>query len=156
MRLFFFLLLCCHAATAQQVRRIGADELKNVLHHPDSALVINLWATWCAPCIKELPWFEQLAQQMKNKPVKFIFLSLDMEDAYPQQINRFITQNKIRSTVLWLDEPNANKYASLVDPRWQGSIPATIFLSKKKNYRRFVAGEITQEELRKQVSMMLE
>lgn len=156
MRLFFFLLLCCQMAAAQQVHRIGAAELRKVLHHPDTALVVNLWATWCAPCINELPWFEQLAQQMKNKPVKFIFLSLDMEDAYPKKISRFIAQNKIRSTVLWLDEPNANNYASLVDPRWEGSIPATIFLNSKKKYRKFVEGELTEEELKKQVQVILE
>jgi thiol-disulfide isomerase/thioredoxin len=157
MKQFIFLLvLCSHTAFSQQLRRINANDLKKELHHPDTALVINLWATWCAPCIREMPWFEKQAQLLKNKPVKFIFLSLDMDDAYPEKIRRFITQKNIRSTVLWLDEPNANKYASLLDPRWEGSIPATLFLNSKKNYRKLVEGEITEEQLKNFTAVILE
>ncbi|WP_158617957.1 TlpA family protein disulfide reductase [Chitinophaga lutea] len=156
MKLLPFLLLFAYASTAQDVRRIGAADLKTLLHHPDTALVINLWATWCAPCLKEMPWFEKQAKALTNKPVKFIFLSLDMDDAYPQKIRRFITQQKITSTVLWLDEPNANKYASLLDPRWEGSIPATIFINSKRNYRQMVEGQISEAELKKRVSVILD
>lgn len=157
MKLFTVLLLvACQTAFSQQVRRIGVDELKKALHHPDTALVVNLWATWCAPCVREMPWFEKQAQLLKNKPVKFVFLSLDMEDAYPKKIRRFITQQRIRSTVWWLNESNANKYAALIDPRWEGSIPATLFLNSKKNFRKFVEGEITEKELQKITAVILE
>lgn len=152
----FLLVFFCHATFAQQVRRIGTADLKKELQHPDTALVINLWATWCAPCIREMPWFEKQAQLLKNRPIKFIFLSLDMEDAYPGAISRFISQKNIRSTVLWLDEPNANKYAPLLDSNWEGSIPATLFVNNKKKIRKLVEGEITEEALKKITAVILE
>lgn len=156
MKLLPFLLLLYHITAAQDVRRIKADELERIMQHPDTALVVNLWATWCAPCIKELPWFEKQARALNDKPVKFIFLSLDLEDAYPENIRRFIAQRKIKSTVLWLDESNANTYAPLLDPRWEGSIPATIFLHQKKGYRKFVEGEMSEADLKNELQKMLE
>ncbi|MRG47040.1 redoxin domain-containing protein [Chitinophaga sp. SYP-B3965] len=145
-KLSIILLFCFPAfSQAQEVTRIKAAELEQLMQHPDSAIVINLWATWCGPCVKEMPYFVKQAQKFPQ--VKFIFLSLDMKDAYPEQITKFIRKRKIRSAVVWLDEPNANKYANKIDPRWEGSIPATIFINSKKGYRKFVEGMMTEKEL---------
>lgn len=137
------LLLFCLPAFSQEVVRIKVSELDQLMQHKDSPVVINLWATWCGPCIKEMPHF--VKQAAKFPHVKFIFLSLDMKDAYPAQISKFVRRHKIRSSVVWLDESNANKYAAKIDPRWEGSIPATIFINK--GYRKFVEGEMKEEEL---------
>lgn len=144
-KLLHLLLLFCLPAFSQEVTRIKAAELDQLMQHRDSPVVINLWATWCGPCIKEMPYFIKQAQQFPQ--VKFIFLSLDMKDAYPDQINKFIRKRKIRSAVVWLDEPNANKYAHKIDPRWEGSIPATIFINNPKKYRKFVEGMMSEKQL---------
>lgn len=151
-KLLPLLLLFCLPAFSQEVTRIKASELDQLMQHPDSAVVINLWATWCGPCIKEMPHFIKQAQQYPG--VKFIFLSLDMKDAYPAQISKFARKRKIRSAVVWLDEPNANKYADKIDPRWEGSIPATIFINSKKGYRKFVEGVMSEKELIKELGSL--
>lgn len=157
-KLLPFLLLFCLPAFAQQVTPVQASGLEQLLHphHPDTALVVNLWATWCGPCIQEIPHFEKQARLLKDQKIKFIFLSLDMEDAYPKKIQQFIRRYKIHSSVYWLNESNANKYASIIDPRWEGSIPATIFIHPGKGYRKFVEGEISEAELKDEVDRILQ
>lgn len=143
------LLFCLPAFSfSQEVIRIKVSELDLLMQYKDSPIVVNLWATWCGPCIKEMPHF--VKQAAKFPQVKFIFLSLDMKDAYPAQITKFARRHKIRSSIVWLDEPNANKYAAKIDPRWEGSIPATIFINKG-GYRKFVEGEMKEEELIKEL-----
>lgn len=151
-KLLYLLLLFCLPAFSQEVTRIKMSELDQLMQHRDSPIVINLWATWCGPCIKEMPHFIKQAKQFPH--VKFIFLSLDMKDAYPDQINKFIRKRKINSAVVWLDEPNANKYANKIDPRWEGSIPATIFINSKKDYRKFVEGMMSEKELIKELGVL--
>src|SRR5690606_6809447 len=46
----------------------------------DSIYVINFWATWCKPCIKELPAFEKIASEYADKKVKVLLVSLDFPD----------------------------------------------------------------------------
>lgn len=145
-KLLPILLLFCLPAFSQEVTRIKVSELDQLMQYKDSPIVINLWATWCGPCIKEMPHF--VKQAAKFPQVKFIFLSLDMKDAYPAQITKFARRHKIRSSVVWLDESNANKYAAKIDPRWEGSIPATIFIGKS---RKFVEGMMKEEELIKEL-----
>ncbi|GEP93821.1 TlpA family protein disulfide reductase [Chitinophaga cymbidii] len=150
-----FLMFFSFPALSQEVTRVPVSGLEKLLHHPDTALVVNLWATWCGPCIKEIPHFEKQARLLKGQKVKFIFLSLDMEDAYPQKIRQFARRYKIHSPVYWLDESNANKYAAHIDPRWEGSIPATIFIHAGKGYRKFVEGGISEAELKEEVSRLM-
>ena len=150
------MLLSASMVFAQQsIPSLKIDDLEKLVQSGDSAYVVNLWATWCAPCVQEIPTFEQQAVELKGKPVKFIFVSLDMSDAYPGDIESFAKRSKMRSPIVWLNEPNANSFASRIDPRWKGSIPCTIFINPKKGYRKFVEGQMSKEALQKEVDALL-
>ena len=150
------ILLSTIATFAQRsIPSLKIGDLEQLVQSGDSAYVVNLWATWCGPCVKEMPHFEQQARELKDKPVKFIFVSLDMSDAYPSDIASFAKKRKIRSSIVWLNEPNANTFASRIDPRWRGSIPCTIFINPKKGYRRFVEGQMSREDLKKELDALL-
>lgn len=69
----------------------------------DKIQVINFWATWCAPCVKELPLFEKLGQERKDVKVTLVSMDLDL-DPNPDKVYRFIARKKIQSEVLILDE----------------------------------------------------
>lgn len=115
----------------------------------DTIYVVNLWATWCAPCVAELPAFEKLNKKFRNQKIKVLLISLDM----PRQIERalipFIEKNKIQSEVVVLDDPDSNNWINKISPEWSGAIPATIIFDKNK--RKFYERTFTFEELENEV-----
>ena len=110
---------------------------KEYLQHPaeDTVYVINFWATWCVPCIKELPYFEALHQKSRNQPTKVLLVSLDNPDDMNSRLIPFIKKKGLKSNVVLLADGNANKWIDQIDPNWSGAIPITLFL--KGNNRAF-------------------
>lgn len=115
--------------------------------------VINFWATWCAPCVKELPYFEKLNQQYKNHNVEVILVSLDFPHLYEKKLKPFIVKNKLQSEVIALDDPDMNSWIPKVSEGWSGSIPATIIY--KNDQRQFYEQSFTYEELEKELKQFL-
>lgn len=150
MRVLLVLLFCAASASAQQVRKINPAQLETLMRTGDSVTVVNLWATWCVPCIKELPAFEKQARL--NPSVRFVYISLDLDEAYPGKIRQFVRQRKLSGEVYWMEESNANNYARIIDPRWEGSIPATVILNPAKAYRKFIEGVLEEEQLQWELS----
>ena len=119
---------------------------------PDSTYVINFWATWCVPCVKELPYFEELNAKYKDKAFKQILVSLDAPKKLERKVIPFINKNKIESEVVLLADGKYNDWIDLVDPRWSGAIPITLILKgdQKLFYEReFHSMEEIEEELLK-------
>ena len=106
------------------------DFAKNILIEDENIYVINFWATWCAPCIKELPYFEKL--NAENKNVKVILVSLDSKKDLDKKLIPFIDKRKLKSKVLLLADKDYNSWLSKVDADWSGAIPATLLLNGKK------------------------
>jgi thiol-disulfide isomerase/thioredoxin len=115
--------------------------------------VINFWATWCAPCIKELPHFEKLNTEYANKNVEVLLVSLDFPHLYDSKLKPFITNRKLKSKVIALDDVHMNSWIPKVDKAWSGSLPATIIY--KNNDRKFFEKSFTSEELENEVKQFL-
>ena len=115
----------------------------------DTLYVVNFWATWCQPCIEELPNFEKLATAYKNQPVKVVLVSLDMPKTIESKLIPFIQKHAIQSEVVLLDDKDANTWIEKIDSTWSGAIPATIFY--KKEQRVFLEKTFTYEELKKEI-----
>jgi len=111
----------------------------------DTTYVVNFWATWCRPCVLELPYFEQVNQYYKDKKVKVILVSLDFPKKYETQLLPFIKKNEIQSQVILLDDPNSNEWINKIDSTWSGAIPATLIYNKTS--RNFYEQSFTYEEL---------
>ncbi|MDP2686053.1 MAG: TlpA disulfide reductase family protein [Aequorivita sp.] len=111
----------------------------------DSIYIINFWATWCKPCVKELPAFEKIASDYLDKKVKVLLVSLDFIDKMDSQVVPFLKKNDIQSEVVLLDDADANSWIPKVSPQWTGAIPATIIY--KKDNRKFYEQSFTFEEL---------
>jgi len=131
---------------AQKTTIIKFDELRSLIEDGDSKIqVINFWATWCGPCVKELPLFEAL--NAKNDPdVKVTLINLDYADQVGK-VNAFIQRKKLKSEVLLLDEIDYNSWIDRVDKSWGGAIPATLFVNQKTGKRKFVDKELSESEL---------
>ncbi|MCU0443616.1 MAG: TlpA family protein disulfide reductase [Microscillaceae bacterium] len=143
--------LLAQGAHSQTIQTIKIKDLVSHLQKNDDTLrVVNLWATWCAPCVKELPYFEQAHQHFKNQKVKIILTAI--EDELPK-VQAFAQKRKLQSTLLFLDEDNANDWIPQIEKNWQGEIPVTLFVKQGK--REFHSGDFTAEELMTQIEQRL-
>lgn len=143
-------------ANAQGIKVVNANFINNQRQLTNDTLyVINFWATWCKPCVEELPYFEKLGAEMKDKPVKILLVSTDMKKDLTTRLPDFISAKNLTQQVLFMSETNANLWIEQVNKEWSGAIPATWILYKKNNYEFFKEGEITFAELDTLIKMQL-
>lgn len=103
---------------------------KEILSDKNTIYVVNFWATWCAPCVKELPHFEKLNSE--NKGVKVVLVSLDFKNQFESKLLPFLNKKNIRSQVVLLTDKDYNTWLPLVSKEWSGSIPATLIIKNGK------------------------
>ncbi len=139
---------------------IHFDELDALMAIEDDTLrVINFWATWCAPCVKELPYFEQLGTTYANKALKVYLISLDDVEKL-DRVTAFRSKRQLQQQVLLLDEVDYNAWINRQLPDWSGAIPATVILqntpaSNHKPLRFFHEGELDYAALERIVKPRL-
>lgn len=138
----------------REVASFNYESIKPIFNYEDgTTYVINFWATWCMPCVKELPFFERLNEDYKDKNVKVILVSLDFPKKIESQLLPFLERKKINSTVYVLDDPDANSWIEKIDKSWSGAIPATIIY--KGENKSFYEKSFTYEELEKELILTL-
>ncbi|MEL7021441.1 MAG: TlpA disulfide reductase family protein, partial [Bacteroidota bacterium] len=76
----------------------------------DTTYVINFWATWCKPCVAELPYFEQLTQNYNDQKVKVLLISLDFEKQLSTKLLPFVQERQLQSEVLSLADGKYNNW----------------------------------------------
>ena len=152
----FLVLGAAFTASAQEVKVIKFNGLQQLRQQPhDTLYVVNFWATWCKPCIKEMPYFEAVNEKYKNRPVRVILVSMDAVEDLDKRVKPFIQRRGIKSDVMLLDEVDGNTWIDRLEPKWSGSIPATIVFNNKRKQYEFKEGEMTQEELNSLIDKML-
>jgi len=130
------------------------DEFEELLYlETDQTYVINFWATWCKPCIKELPYFEQLRTTYLKDGVEVILVSLDFPEQVEKQLIPFFKKRNLQSKVILLDDPDGNRWIPKVNEDWSGAIPATVIYNGKK--RAFYERSFSYEELEEQLALFL-
>lgn len=120
----------------------------------DTTYVVNFWATWCKPCIEELPAFEKLNEKYGNRKVKVLLVSLDFIKHYDTKLIPFIRDRELQSDVLLLNDPRSNRWINRVSTEWSGAIPATVIY--RGNERGFYEQSFTFEELEEEVKKFVE
>ena len=141
-------LLCSAPAFAQKVAIIKFPELqKRLARSTDTTYVVNFWATWCGPCVKELPNFEQLRVANAGKKVKVLLVSLDYASQLEKKVKPFVKQRGLKAEVLLLNEPDPNEWISKVDAKWSGALPFTLIFNNKTKQRTSFERELSASEL---------
>ncbi len=125
---FFTLVLSLQSQTVTQVYKI--KDLLSRMDTSHTTLVVNFWATWCKPCVQELPAFDSLS--VSKNTCQVILVSLDFKEDLEKKVNPFLKKNNIKSECVLLDEINGNDYINKISESWSGAIPATIFINKDK------------------------
>jgi thiol-disulfide isomerase/thioredoxin len=146
--LLLFLLIACHNFTySQTIREYSSFEsFEYRLHEKsDTLYIINFWATWCKPCILEMPHFQKIQDEYGNGKMKMILVSLDFGSDYQARVNDFIKKHGLTAEIVILDDPDGNKWIPKVSEEWGGGIPATLIYGK--GYRYFFQEMLTFDEL---------
>lgn len=98
----------------------------------DTTYIINFWATWCKPCIKELPYFEQVQEKYESSKVQVILISIDSENQLKSKLIPFLATHSLRSKVVIMTDNDYNNWTGNVDEKWNGAIPVTYFYNNKQ------------------------
>jgi len=142
------------ATTKSLIKVVNFEELEGLIQQDnDTVYVYNFWATWCKPCIAELPYFEQIGEQYAKQKVKVTLISLDFTDMLDDRVIPFIKKRQLKSALLLLDGGNPNEWIDKISPEWSGAIPATLIIAKGK--RHFYEQEFTFEELENTIKSLL-
>ena len=130
-----------------EVTSLDYLQLQPLLHQNSKTIqVVNFWATWCVPCIKELPYFEEL-NMLEN--VDVLLVSLDFPKHKQKRLIPFVKKNKLQSKVVHLDDEDENYWINEISATWSGALPATLIYSQ--NRRGFYEQSFSKDELFKEV-----
>lgn len=145
-------LIICGSTYSQDIQKWKVTDVEAyIAAAKDEILVINCWATFCKPCVAEIPSFIRVTDKYKEKGVKLLLVSLDLRSYYPEKIKSFASAHKFTAPIVWLDETNADYFCPKFDPKWSGSLPATLFINTKTGKRSFFEEEMTAEAFEKQL-----
>jgi thiol-disulfide isomerase/thioredoxin len=134
---------------AQTAEMIKLPALQSLIEsRSDQIKVINFWATWCAPCVKELPLFEKLNEERKDVRVMLVSMDIDL-DPDPEKVRKFILRKKMLAQIYILNEQHPDAWITKIDKNWSGALPATLFINTTTGKRQFVEREIHEGELEK-------
>ena len=132
-----------------QVKPLDMQHLQKRISHSDTVYVVNFWATWCAPCIAELPSFEKLQKTYKNQPLKVLMVSMDFQSKLKTDVIPFIRKHKYTTEAYLAIRKNDQEWIDQIDKNWSGAIPGTLIVNNKKGIRKFYEKEFTYDELNK-------
>lgn len=130
-------------STSGTAEVIKLQDLSKISAKSESGIkVINFWATWCGPCVKELPALEAINTA---GTAEVIFVSLDFVKDL-SKVNSMIEKKNIQSKVYLLNETNYDILIPTISPDWSGAIPATLLIDSKGR-KHFYEKPFTQQEL---------
>jgi len=123
---------------------------KLVQNHGDQLLVINVWATWCGPCVQELPEFVTMNRMYRHRNFKLVTISIDELEEKEAALK--VLQEKHCSATNYISAlPNPDKLADLLDPKWAGPVPHTLLIAPGGEVIARISGQITPLEVRRRI-----
>lgn len=145
--LILMLLAFAGDAQAQSIPPYNADKLMARAANRDTIYIINFWATWCAPCVAELPQFGELERRYAGQKVKVLLVSFDFPESYPQKLTAYVAKKKLAPEVVWFSESNANEFIPKIEKSWSGALPGTMIISARNKYKLFLERPVKASEI---------
>jgi len=157
MKSFLALLLLLASASifSQNIPVIKVTDLeKRIYNNSDTTYIVNFWATWCAPCVKELPDFDSISKTYPNQKIKVLLVTMDFKEDLNSKVVPFVKKKKIVSDVVLLDELNADYFIPKIANEWTGALPATVIINNKKDIKHFFEKKLTYEFLKNEIQQI--
>ena len=140
---------------AQEVKKIKITELEETIKNSQNPLIVNFWATFCVPCLEELPYFQKITKSYADEGLQLLLVSLDFKEAVPKRLQSTAKKFKIEGPLLWLDETDADYFCNKIDSSWSGGIPGSLFINNKTGYRNFYEEQLSEKILEKEITHLL-
>jgi thiol-disulfide isomerase/thioredoxin len=150
-------LLLCGCASAgghAPVVKISANEVRALAARPGAkATLVNVWATWCAPCREEFPTLVQVGQKRRSDGLRLIFVSADPEDQM-RQVRKFLTAKGVSDTA-YIISGDTNDFINTLNPKWTGAIPATFVYDSRGGLTAFWEGAADEARFNQSVDQAI-
>lgn len=130
-------------------------DLDNFIKSEKKPFVLSLWATFCKPCVAEIPYFQSTIASYGPGRIDLMLLSLDLADFYPKKIATFAQAQGFHYPIAWLNETDASEFGPHIDSAWTGAIPSSVFINPGTGYRKFYEGQLTPEQFKAALREML-
>lgn len=126
---FLWLFFVSLNVNAQEIIQVKPDEVQSLFKKAskEKAVLVNLWATWCGPCIEEFPDIVHLAQKYQDD-LTVIFISADFLDDL-DRVNEFLKNQHVTWTT-YIKTGSESEFIEQVHPKWSGALPFSLILKK--------------------------
>jgi thiol-disulfide isomerase/thioredoxin len=142
--------------TAQTIPSRKITDVANYYNKKnDSVYVINFWATFCKPCVAEIPYLQSITKKYSGLKVKLLLVSLDLPAFYPRKVEIFAKKNNFTADIVWLNESDADHFCPVIDKKWSGSMPATLFVNATTGYKKFIESSMSEEQFEKELRIAI-
>ncbi len=157
-RLLGICLLVVCLFTAGRTQTIPSWKVKDLQQYLKTAkkpTIINVWATYCQPCVHEIPYFQSTLKSEADGKVDLLLLSLDLGTFYPDKIAAFAKAHDFYAPIVWLNETDADVFGPTLDSTWTGAMPCSIFFNPATGYRKFYAGQLSPDQFKDALKALL-
>lgn len=146
-----YVLALCVLSVGLYAQTIPVYKINNLLQRihntSDTIYVVNFWATWCKPCVMELPEFDRFSQEYSQEKIKVLLVSMDFKEDMTKKLLPFLEKHSLKAEVVLLDEIDGNVFINKISEQWSGAIPATLFTYKNKLQTQFVEKKLNYNQL---------
>lgn len=134
-----------------KLESINPDGLRKLLKNDtDKLRVINVWATWCGPCVVEFPEFVTMNRMYRGRDFEFVSITTD-KPAQREKALKFLKAKQASNTNYILDGMDVYQFIEIVDPKWQGALPYTLIIEPGGKVIYTKQGAINALEVRKKI-----
>ena len=144
--------VCADDSSPEQ---LSSEGLKSLLEQQQGqVLIVNLWATWCAPCIREIPELMELELELASQGVRLIAVNMD-DPADHERVREFVTGHFSDLHTYQRSDFDMDTLVSVVDPAWNEILPTTYLVDRKGVVAVKIQGRKTPEEFRSEINALL-
>jgi thiol-disulfide isomerase/thioredoxin len=139
------------------VRRVDeAGIIQAVQKQRGRVVLLDIWATWCSPCVEEFPYLAKWQDKYGRENLAIVAVSLDMEDDLPSKVIPFLRGQRTEGIDLLLYVGgNHDKMVNTIDPKWTGEAPALFLYDRSGRLRHSLSGEYKPAEVEDLIEKLL-